>query len=212
MLKYEEVYRSDYTSRLFLTAGSSVKVINSVEQLLDILNLPEREDFSISKKIVSFNDWLTSHEDCLSMIDNVGEDEHQILLDLLPLTPRGHVIPTSQRRGALEKVTGRLKLCLEIEDTSVAEAVEMFLESCEIQGADDNPELARQIVQAVGYLPNAVQQSASYIKENGIDLAEYLSRWQKAPNQVTTLLVYLCKKLTQGRYSVGRVIRHRDSR
>ena len=131
MLKYEEVYRSHYTSRLFLTAGSSIKVINSVEQLLDILDLSEREDLSISKKIASLNGWLTSHEDWLLMIDNVGEDEHQILLDLLPLTPRGHVILTSQRRGALEKVTGRLQLCLEIGDPSVADAVEMFFESCE---------------------------------------------------------------------------------
>lgn len=184
MLKYEETYRSDYTSRLFIAAGSLVKLADALELLLDLLGLPGRDNSTLSVKVTAFKHWLSSHEGWLLLIDNVGEEEYDTLLDILPSTPKGHVILTSQRRGAMETIAGRIQMCLEIKEPSVDESIEMFLESCELHLSAENQRLAHQIVQDVGFLPHAVQQSASYIQENGINLNEYLVRYQKAPDQV----------------------------
>jgi hypothetical protein len=190
MLKYAEQYHSDYRSQLFLTAGSLVKLTDSLERLLHVLAVPERDEPGDTVKIAAFRDWLATREHWLLLIDNVGDEEAHVILDLLPTSPNGHIILTSQRRGVMEQITGRLQLCLEVKEPPVADSVEMFLESCEIARTIGNDRLALQIVKDVGYLPHAIRQCASYIRENGIDLYEYILRYQKAPEQVRSLSMF----------------------
>lgn len=204
MLKYAEEYQNIYLSRLFLTAGSLAKLTDSLEQLLDVLALPERDEPGHTVKFAAFRDWLATREQWLLLIDNVGEEEGDMILDMLPSLPNGHVILTSQRHGVMEKITGRLQLCLEIREPSMADSVEMFLESCEIVRSLDNIDLAQTIVKDVGYLPHAVRQCASYIRENGIDLHEYIFRYQKAPEQVKSAAASIQHTLTFHRFSIGR--------
>lgn len=184
MLKYEERFHSKYTSSLFLTSGNREKLMESINQLVELLGLPERV---VSNAVINLNalrQWLRMNTNWLLLIDNVGDSEYDTILDLLSSTPEGHVILTSQRRGAMESIAGHHTMCLEVLEPSINDCIDMFFEGCRMTPTEENRKLAREIVRDVGYLPHAVKQCASYIKENGIDLEEYLKRYSKAPNQV----------------------------
>lgn len=184
MLKYEERFHSEYTSSIFLTSGSQEKLIESVNQLVELLELPERGGSNPAVNLNALRQWLRANTNWLLLIDNVGDLEYDTILDLLSSTSEGHVILTSQRRGAMESITGRHTMCLEITEPSVEDCVDIFFEGCGMKATVANRKFAQVIVRDVGYLPHAVKQCASYIKENGIDLEEYLDRYSKAPEKV----------------------------
>jgi hypothetical protein len=184
MLKYEDRFWFKYTARLYMTAGSSAKFRDSIDQLLHLLDVPDQESSDLSQKTITLRAWLTSNQDWLLLIDNIGEEEHGIILDLLLPTSEGHVIRKSQRCGAVETITAREQFCLLVVEPSVEEAMEMFFDSCENERSMENEDLVKQVVRSVGCLPHAVKQSASYVKENGMSLDEYIMRYQNAPDRV----------------------------
>ena len=66
---------------------------------------------------------------------------------------------------------------VEIREMSVDEATELLLTGAGLEEEEWNPEtkgFAWAIAKKVGYLPLAIEQSASYIRETGCNLAAYL--------------------------------------
>jgi hypothetical protein len=183
MLNYESLYRSKYKARLFLTAGSKAKLVDSIELLLKI-GLVETEATGTTARLAAFKSWLEENAGWLLLVDNVGVEEQQMVLDLLPETSNGYTILTSQRRGVMERITGHSKLSYEIREPNWQDAVDMFIKSCGIERNAESERLSIEIVKDLGYLPHAVRQSSSYIRENGISLDEFIVQFSKAPKQV----------------------------
>lgn len=184
MLKYDETYQTEYRFRFFLICGSRNKLLTSIQEVLDLLDLPERSKSEANLKIAAFRLWLTSEHQWLLMLDNFVGEEYDIVLDLLPLKPNGHVIISSQKIVTIEKLVGGLHSCLELKTPPVNEAVDLFFEISELRATSDNQLLARDIVKEVGMLPHAVDQSASYVKVNNVDLRSYLDQYRSRPNSV----------------------------
>ena len=184
MLKYVYDFGDTYSDCFYVVAGSKSKLLESLQKILDMLDLPEKNKPESHLKVTSVRNHLSETGNWLLMIDNIAEEEHQIVMDLLPPKAHGHVIMTSQRAKAMEKITGSRHLCYELKEPELDDAVELFHRSSELKRDDERGKLARQIVKEVGLLPHAIDQSASYIKENNVNLQEYLDRYHKQPDQV----------------------------
>lgn len=184
MLKYVYDFGETYSDCFYLVAGSESKLLESLQKILDMLDLPEKNKPESHLKVTSVRNHLSETENWLLMIDNIAEEEHQTVMNLLPPKAHGHVIMTSQRAKAMEKITGSRYLCYELKEPELDDAVELFHRSSELRRDDERGKLAKQIVKEVGLLPHAIDQSASYIKENNVSLQEYLDRYHKQPDQV----------------------------
>lgn len=187
MLKYEEAYREKYLYRFFIHAGSEDKFMRSCQAVLDRLELPEREKPGRHLKISAIHKWLKETDNWLLLFDNVGSEEGHIIRDLLPSEPRGHVLLTSQWERAVRLITGSPQLCHELKEPEEEDAIDMFFEVSEIEKRSEYQKLVKEIVEEVGLLPHAIDQAASYIKVNCLELDQYLSRYREAPHQVRFL-------------------------
>ena len=114
------------------------------------------------------------------MFDNVTEEGYKAVMTLLPQgISRGDILFTSQRPGAMDKLTGNLKTrCLRLEGLSSKDCVDLFHMAASVVRTADTVNDAGDIVKSNGYLPQAVQQAASYIKNTDISLPDYKRQFE----------------------------------
>lgn len=184
MLKYEAKYRRCYTTQLFLIASSKDKFLASVQEVLETLNLPQRQEQDPNVKIQGLHIWLNQSSNWLLLIDNVSYESVQPIRQLLTADALGHVMLTSQLRGAVEKITGSSKSCLELRELGLGPAVDMFISAADLNSDESTRQVGTDVVLAMGLMPHAIEQAASYIKVNGVDPRVFLARYRKTPEQV----------------------------
>lgn len=186
MLKYEELYRSEYTHRFWVTSGSRAKVEAGVKQLLDLLDIPGRRESEPRVRALALRAWLETSRGWLLMFDNVAEEDYKSVLDVLPQgVPLGDVILTSQRPGAMERLTGNLKTrCLRLEGFQSDEAADLFYRVSDIERTDENRHHVREIASRNGLLPQAINQAAAYVKKTGISLTDYIRIFEDNAHRV----------------------------
>ena len=153
--------------------------------MLDMLNLEERTRPEKHIKLAAIRNWLSSTSEWLLLFDNITEDDYHTVLEVLPTKSSGHVLFSSQRPGAMEKLTGSFQLCLELKVLHKEAAVQLLLDACEKERNLDNIDLAREIVSEIGLLPHAIDQSASYIRENSMNLSSFLERLRSEKDKVS---------------------------
>jgi len=185
MLKYYMTYKGDYKARFYLLAGAEEKLDASFQEMLECLNLPEQIRSERHLRMGAIRNWLANTPDWLLLIDNVEADVGDTILEVLPLVPKGHVILTSQRQGAMERIAARPQSCLELTEPSADDALALFMEAGSITRSTENDQLAQKIVQKSGRLPHAIDQSASYVKARGIGLEVYLQRMEEEPQKAS---------------------------
>lgn len=185
MLKYEDTYRDEYWStRLFLVAGSKAKLFQSLQEMLEILDLPEKDKNENHIKLAAISQWLSTNSDWLLLIDNIGDEDYQTVFELLPTKVSGHIILTSQRKTAMEKLTGSSRFCLELQEPKEQDAVEILFRVSGTEVTSDSEEGAKRIVKEVGRLPHAIDQSGSYIRALHLDFQQYLDRYTRDAEDV----------------------------
>jgi len=189
ILKYEERNRAQYAYRFWIISGTYAKVRTSVQEILDILDLPERLRSESHVQDKAIRAWLERTKDWLLMFDNVTKDDYKAVLELLPQVSRsGDILFTSQRPGAMDKLTGNLKTrCLKLEELCSDDAVNLFHLTGNIERTEATERDAREIVKCNGFLPQAISQAASYVKNTDISLPDYLKQFK---DNASRLLAY----------------------
>lgn len=134
--------------------------------------------------------WLETTADWLLVFDNVTEEGYRAILELLPQgAPQGDILFTSQRPGAMDRLTGNLKTrCLRLEELTSDDSVDLFHLVANISRTANSERDAKEIVKSNGFLPQAVHQAASYIKNTGISLPDYMSQFKRNTDKVYCLI------------------------
>ncbi len=144
-----------------------------------VLGLPQQEKADPTVKVLALHNWLLQSSEWLLLIDNVAHESVDLIRQLLASSAPGHVIVTSQARGAIERVTGSPNLCLQLQQPAVQEAVGIFVNAAGIALEKECEEVGIDIVTALGFLPHAIEQAASYTRYNDLTPRDFLSRYQK---------------------------------
>ncbi|KAI1145269.1 hypothetical protein F4825DRAFT_467478 [Nemania diffusa] len=126
---------------------------------------------------------LSKMSNWLLLVDNIGQDEVDTIRHLLPANSSGHVIISSQRRSVVEDLTDSVDNLIELVELNLNESIETFTAS-RYEPLQNNNELAAEIVKEVGLLPHAIEQVASYIKFNHLDMRTFLQTYRQTPNLV----------------------------
>ena len=210
MLKYEQANQDRYTYAFWIVAGSPGKVLAGIQKVLDLLGLPERAQSERHVKEEAFKFWLANAENWLLMFDKVTEDDYAMILNILPSSHNGCILFTSQRPGAVIALTGTLgNNCLELKVPDEDDAVVLFLALSEVEETSESRRLAVEIVNEIGQLPHAIEQSASYRLEMGMDLTEHLARLRSDKDCVIHgILSILLTELNFNRSLPGKKILH----
>ncbi|MER5326170.1 FxSxx-COOH system tetratricopeptide repeat protein [Streptosporangium roseum] len=113
--------------------------------------------------------WLQAHDDWLLVLDNVEDPKH--VRKLLAQLRNGHIVITTRRQVAWPAEVTRLPLHLLAKDA----ATELIALTSE-RAIDPRERSAFEAIAAeLGYLPLALEQAGSYIRESQISPSEYLS-------------------------------------
>ncbi|KAK4156183.1 hypothetical protein C8A00DRAFT_12868 [Chaetomidium leptoderma] len=146
LLKYEAVYRKCYPTQLFLSAPSKKRFLDSVQKVLETLELPQREKPDPSAKILGLHNWLLQSRNWLLLIDNIAHESVDLILQLLASGAPGHVILTSQALGAVERITRSPKLCLSLQEPTLDEAVEIFVNAAGVAPNEESKRVGADII------------------------------------------------------------------
>jgi hypothetical protein len=185
MLKYEQKFSETYqTASLFLVGGSRDKFIQSCQDLLEVLELPERERPEPEMKIHGLRKWLNEIDGWLLIIDNVSSSEFPDIQNLLESTNKGDVLVSSQSFAAVDKIVSNKEACREIRGLCEEDARTLFLTTSNAEENCENLILAANIVKEAGYLPHVIDQAAWYVRKHDIDLKQYLKRYRETPSKV----------------------------
>src|SRR5262249_29558358 len=95
---------------------------------------------------------------------------------------------------------------VEVEQMSVEEATDLLLRGVGLEEESLNPQMyghAWAIVKHLGFLPLAIEQYASYIRETRCSLADYLESWKGSSS---LLLNRASKRKPSFSYSYGKTI------
>ncbi|KAK5633886.1 hypothetical protein RRF57_009600 [Xylaria bambusicola] len=184
MLEYEKRYRDTYHSQFFLSAGSHTKLAASCQEILQEMDLIQDAISDNLSMVQLFFRSISKLQNWLLLIDNVGREEVNIIRSFLPVDTSGHLIISSQLRLVTENLAVSTKNTLELKELGLNEAVEIFMTTTGCQDSAANIETAASIVRELGLLPHAIDQVASYINFNNLNLETFLTRYRRIPDQV----------------------------
>ncbi|OQE21317.1 hypothetical protein PENSTE_c012G09370 [Penicillium steckii] len=185
MLKYEQKFAQTYHSAsFFMVAGSREKFIQSCQNILENLELPERERPEPEMKIQGLRKWLNDRDGWLLIIDNLGNKELPYVQNLLDAKKNGHVIVSSQSFSAVDSIVSCGDSCREIRGLTEEDAINLFLTTSDTESTTESRNLATEVVKEVGYLPHMIDQVAWYVRKHNIDLQQYLKRYRESPRNI----------------------------
>jgi tetratricopeptide (TPR) repeat protein len=171
-VEYVYVHREEY--RHIFWIGAESDLLSQFANLALTLKLcsPQMDAETRSKLA---RGWLEQNEDWLLVFDNATNAE-----SLEKYTPKGggHVLITSRARGGF----GRTELRLEVWDEGTA--VRYLLDRLSDTKEEDKENRAKRLAKALGYLPLALSQAASYMKRKVVSLKTYLQRFESTEYHV----------------------------
>ena len=180
-LKYaESVYHERQYSFVFWISGASVDKLNrGFSNLFDLIDTKERARLDQSTKCTAARTWLEDNESqtkrrWLLVVDNTNQETVEHIREVLPRNnSSGKIICTTRTKQVAQSLAtafGEQHPCISLDTPSTDDAVTLFLSAAGIEReALDAMELqnTKEIVKAVGRLPLAVDQAASFAKESG---------------------------------------------
>ncbi len=169
--QFARARRTRYDAIWWIRAADRATRLEDYARLARVLALPESDDGPTARE--QAKTWLERTPRWLLIFDDALDPE--ALKELLPATYAGHILITS-RRHADWRALGAQPLPLDVWDRRESVA---FLAAR--TGAED-PDAAELLARALGDLPLALEQAASYINRQAIDQAEYARRlYARAP-------------------------------
>ncbi|KAI1746604.1 hypothetical protein F4782DRAFT_536274 [Xylaria castorea] len=156
--------------------------VGKTELILKVLELASNanpDDLAIIQLLFRS---LSKIRNWLLLISNVREEvdtTHRVLLT----DASGRVIISSQLQLAIEKLAPMTNDSLELKELDFDEAVEIFITTTRCEESETNRQSAVDIVRELDFLPHVIDQVASYVRFNNLDLETFLARYRRTPNE-----------------------------
>ena len=169
-----------YQFVLWVQANSQETLLADFVTLAKQLNLPEQNDQEQQVVVHATKQWLETHSRWLLIFDNA--DDLAMVQDYLPQGNQGHILLTTRAQAM-----AGLARKIELETMESEEGAILLLRRAGLLAPDATLEsvstadraIARDIVQAMGGLPLALDQAGAYLEETGESLSNYLSIYQQ---------------------------------
>jgi tetratricopeptide (TPR) repeat protein len=181
-IEYAYRYARDYQAVFWLDAENDESLMTSIQQIADLLELPERLARERTQMVLAVQRWLAKNSGWLLIGDNLENGD--LLQALLPPLHQGALLVTTRH-----PTCGPLAEPIELPPMSSEEGVTFLLRRTRrpAPAADQasSPEMtftrsersaAAEVVQLLEGLPLALDQAGAYIEETGCSIANYLQR------------------------------------
>ncbi|SDR23658.1 FxSxx-COOH system tetratricopeptide repeat protein [Thermostaphylospora chromogena] len=179
--QYIDRHKDRYRVVWWITATNPEQITTDLAHLAERLHppLPQAVALSMALGLDKAADWakawLQSHDGWLLVLDNLEDPRH--IQDLLGQLRSGHIVITTRRQVAWP--AGVTHLSLDILTPQAA--IELLLAVSERTPDPDEEPVFAAIAKELGYLPLALEQAASYIREARISPARYRQQLAKHP-------------------------------
>ena len=167
-IEYVYRYRKEYQVIWWLRAEETATLTVDYAQLAIELDLPERKTAKQDIQIQAVRRRLEQHTGWLLIFDNAKE-RHDIRR-YVPQIGNGHVLITSRN-----PIWDGLGTALPIKVMQPEEALTFLAKRTN----DPDLQAAKILAEMLGYLPLALEQAASYIRETSSSLDSYQALFQK---------------------------------
>lgn len=165
-VEYAYRHRGEYDGVWWVRAEAPITLTADYVALATVLGLPEAADDDQAIAVASVRQWLERGERrWLLIFDNA--EAYDDLADYLPRRG-GHVLVTSRSRNWPPSM-----MSLEVDVLEPDEAIRLLHKRT---GLEDDAG-ARDLAEALGHLPLALEQAAAYIDQRGLSYAAYLKRF-----------------------------------
>lgn len=176
-MEYAHRYAKQY-SLIWKIRGESVSsIVIDYARLAKKLNLPQQDIKEEEVILNAIKEWLETHKNWLLIFDNVTNPS-VLFNDELPILPNGangHILISSRYHDWNEWCDQ-----IGVETFTVEEATTFILNRSGQQNKGD----AIQLAETLGYLPLALAQAAAYVKQQRIDISNYLHLFQTERKQL----------------------------
>jgi tetratricopeptide (TPR) repeat protein len=169
-----------FKATFWINASSPSTVLDGYRTILNILSLRNtvRSDtLAMEAAQAIFGDWTEPWLIVFDGYDDPSAFSDESIKVYFPRAPRGYVLITSRNRD-----TSRLGITLEPSAMTEQEGLELLLRSADV--AQEQLQEARQLAEALGYLPLALDQAGAYIRSRGIWPSRYLELFNKHQKQL----------------------------
>jgi tetratricopeptide (TPR) repeat protein len=173
LVEYAYRHRDEHMAVLWVNGGSEDTIESDFVHLAAALKLPERRAQETRKVRDAVTRWLQGNRKWLLILDNVNAPEP--ILPLISLADRGVMVIVSQVRD-LQGLEARSHT--PIEELSSDGAVELLRRRTEHTAEPFSTEAAGALAQALGCLPLALEQAASYITAKNTSISDYLQSYK----------------------------------
>jgi tetratricopeptide (TPR) repeat protein len=179
-VEYAYRFRDDYQFVLWVQANTQETLLSSFVALATQLNLPEQNDQEQRIVVQAVKQWLETHSRWLLIVDTA--DDLVMVRDYLPVGNQGHILLTTRAQAM-----GGLARKIELDTLGPEEGAVLLLRRAGLIPPDATLESvstadrarSRDIVQAMGGLPLALDQAGAYLEETGESLSNYLGIYQQ---------------------------------
>lgn len=178
-LEYAYRYRPEYASVFWVNATTYETLMDDVQKMAELLQLPEKERHDHQKLLWVIQRWLATHQEWLLILDDAND--MAMIQSVLPTEFSGHLLLTTRVQAL-----GSLAQCIEVGSMGMTEGITFLLRRAKLLALDETldrvpKELlaeAEAIVMALDSLPLALDQAGVYIEETGCHLADYLDLYR----------------------------------
>jgi tetratricopeptide (TPR) repeat protein len=179
-IEYAYRYRQEYSAVFWLRAETAESLMNSLQDIANLLQLPEHQQEEQLQMVKAVQRWLSTHASWLLIGDNI--EELDLLQSVIPPHREGIMLFTTRRQAL-----GMLAEPLELPPMNEQEGFELLLRRAKRfpsspsarnipSGMPDMPD-AEELVRQLGGLPLALDQAGAYLEETGCSITDYLQRY-----------------------------------
>ena len=174
----------DYAYVMWISASTTEKLTQGVDSLIDLLNLPYLSDIDQKARLLAARRRLETHDkSCgrwLIIFDNVQEPVLDALRNLVPRTHNGGSIIFTTKSEQIASIlashgTHQHRL-LELQPLNSSEAATLLYRAAGVSDDEINAKLRTQaegLVNAMGRLPLAVENVASFIRQAKYNISDF---------------------------------------
>jgi tetratricopeptide (TPR) repeat protein len=173
-VEYAYRYRRYYQAVLWARADTRESLVSGYITIARLLRLPQKDDQNQTLVVNAVLQWLKIQTQWLLILDNA--DDLAIVHDFLPSVSSGHILLTT-RAQATGKIAQRLEIDTMDRDIGallLLRRASLVAHMAALEAASyADLVTAREISEALGGLPLALDQAGAYIEETGCGLATY---------------------------------------
>ena len=176
-LEYAYRHKNDYTFVFWISAADQTQLLSGFGEIATLTGCVRSDDDpnQVAKAVLR---WLEVTEGWLLIIDNL--DDITVIDGYLPTTVGvGHTLITTRNTySAGIPAEGMEVMVMDVEDS-----LSLLLDGIQMAVTDEIRSEARKIVEALGFLPLAIEQAAGYIRISQ-KVEEYLETYTKQRSEI----------------------------